>query len=502
MIPDLAMSITSRSLPPLRGGLLSMYRAAWFALAATATGILLLSMLHPAGGALIVGLRLLKAAIVMTVATILFRRRQHDAVAALLSLVLLLWTITSSFDFASSMTGVPMILDRLRFLLFTIALLLFPNGEWCPRWGRGIAVASVVVFAIGTAEALHRLPTHSFLPLAIPCVIAAIATLIIRFRTASAEAERLQLKWVALGLTSGVGCILAARAGFALMMRMDLSFAAPLVFEALFQCGIVLVALGFLVSLLRYRLFDVETAVTRSAAYGGLTLALLATFAGTEATIENVGQAYLGMGLGNVSAAMAAAVAAVLLNPLHDRISRWAEQYFQRDLVLLKQDLPEMLEDLAATATPAQLATAILPRINAAIHATRSVLLGSGGVAIAADGVLLKDVRRWLRQNPRPDNLKVCDRHDPLFPIRLPLSHPASGAPGWILLGPRPDGSLYGREELGAVESLRPTVRRALLWVITREASHDARRRERRALHRELAELRDRLDRAGSGKPS
>jgi hypothetical protein len=248
-----------------------MYRAAWFALAATAAGILLLSMLHPAAGALIVGLRLLKAAIVMTVATILFRRRQHDAVAALLSLALLLWTITSSFDFASSMTGVPMILDRLRFLLFTIALLLFPNGEWRPRWGRGIAIASVIVFAIGTAEALNRLPTHSFLPLAIPCVIAAIATLIIRFRTASAEAERLQLKWVALGLASGVGCILAARAGFALMMRTDLSFAAPLVFEALFQCGIVLVALGILVSLLRYRLFDVEAAVTRSAAYGGLT---------------------------------------------------------------------------------------------------------------------------------------------------------------------------------------------------------------------------------------
>jgi hypothetical protein len=478
-----------------------MYRAAWFALAAIAVGILLLSMLHPAAGALIVGLRLLKAAIVMTVATILFRRRQHDAVAALLSLALLLWTVTSSFDFASSMTGIPTILDRLRFLLFTLALLLFPNGEWHPRWGRGIAVASVMVFAIGTTEALHGLPTHSFLPLAIPCVIAAIATLVIRFRTAATDAERLQMKWVALGLGSGVGCILAARAGVALTAQMVLPPGAPVLFEALFQCGIVLVALGFLVSLLRYRLFDVETAVTRSAAYGGLTLALLATFAGTEATIENVGQAYLGMGLGNVSAAMAAAVAAVLLNPLHDRISRWAEQYFQRDLVLLKQDLPEMLEDLAATATSAQLAAAILPRINTAIHATRSVLLGSGGVAIAADGVLLKDVRRWSSENPRLDNLKACDRHDPLFPIRLRLSHPVSGAAGWILLGPRPDGSLYGREELGAVESLRPTIRRALLWVTTREASHDTQRRERRALRRELAELRDRLDSAGSGKP-
>ena len=478
-----------------------MYRAVWLTLASAAAGILLLSILHPVAGALIVGLRLLKAAIVMTVATILFGRRQRDPVAALLSLALLLWTITSSFDFTASMTGIPTVLDRLRFLLFTLALLLFPNGEWRPRWARSIAVASVIVFAVGAAEALGGLPTRSFLPLAIPCVVAAIGTLVIRFRTAAAEAERLQLKWVALGLVSGVGCILAARAGFALAERMVLPFGAPVLFEALFQCGIVLVALGFLVSLLRYRLFDVETAVTRSAAYGGLTLALLATFAGTEATIENVGQAYLGMGLGNVSAAMAAALAAVLLNPLHDRISHWAEQHFQRDLVLLKRDLPEILEDLAATATPRQLAIAILPRLNAAIHATCSALVGPGGVAIAADGVPLKDVQRWLSEEVKLDTAKECDRHDLLFPIRLPLSCPISGAVGWILLGPRPDGSLYGKDNLDAVKSLRPAVRRTLLWVITREASRKAQRRQRQSLGRELAELRDRLDSAGSDKP-
>ena len=499
-LPD-PMPLASRSLPPLRGGLLGVYRIAWLVLAAAAAGILLLSILHPTAGPLILGLRLLKAGIVMAVAVILFRHRQRDVVAALLSLALLLWTITSSFDFASSMTGLPTVLDRLRFLLFTLALLLFPNGEWRARWTRNIALASTAVFAMGAAEALGWLPTRSFLPLAIPCVLAAIATLIIRFRTASAEAERLQLKWVALGLVSGVGCILAARAGFALTARMAMPVGAPVLLEALFQCGIVLVALGFLVSLLRYRLFDVETAVTRSAAYGGLTLALLAIFAGTEATIENVGQAYLGMGLGNVSAAMAAAVAAVLLNPLHDRISRWAEQHFQRDLVLLKRDLPEILEDLAATATRPQLATAILPHINAAIHATRSALVGPRGVAIAAAGVLLKDVRRWLSENPGLDAVKECDRHDPLFPIRVPLSHPISGAAGWILLGPRPDGSLCGREDLGAVKSLLPAVRRTLLWVITREASRKAQHRQRQSLCRELAELRSRLDGAGSGKP-
>ena len=96
----------------------------------------------------------------------------------------------------------------------------------------------------------------------------------------------------------------------------------PILWEALFQLGIIIVALGFLVSLLRYRLFDAETVISRSAVYAALTIALVATFGGTEAAIQNLGQEYLGMNIGGISGAMAAAVAAVLLSPLHGRITR------------------------------------------------------------------------------------------------------------------------------------------------------------------------------------
>jgi hypothetical protein len=499
MIPTGEAPITRGGLPPLGGGSLAVYRVLWIVLAAAAVGTLTFSIIHPTTRPLIIGLRLLKAVIVLAVATILFRRRQQDAVAALLTLSLLLWTITSSFDFASAMTSVPAVLDRFRFMLFTIALVLFPSGEWRPRWTRVIAIVTVGVFAIGAAEAVGWLPTHSFLLLAIPCVIAAIATLVDRFRSASTEVERLQLKWVALGLVSGIGCILLARAGFVLATRTAVPVAAPVVLEALFQIGIVLVSLGFLVSLLRYRLFDAETAVSRSAAYGGLTLALLATFAGTEAVIETWGQNYFGMGIGNVAAAIAAAIAAVLLTPLHHRISQWAEQHFQRDLVLLKRELPEILEDLAIAATPPQLAAAVLPRINAAVHATRSALVDPAGAIIAAEGVQLPDVQRWSAENFRTAAaLEECVRGDLLFPIRLQLACPVSGTVGWFLLGPRPDGSLYGKEDIGAVNSLRPAVRRALVGATARETSLRAQGRQIQALRRDIAGLRNSL---GGARP-
>ena len=338
------------------------------------------------------------------------------------------------------------------------------------------------MFLLGIAEGIQLVPTHLFLPFAIACIIAAVAALFVRFRTAATEAVRQQLKWVALGLVAGIGLILTARSGAALASALPPLRAVPILWEAMFQVGIAIVALGFLVSLLRYRLFDAETAISRSAAFAGLTIALVATFAGTEAAIEWVGQQYLGMGIGNVSAAMAAAVAAVLLNPFHSRISDWAEQHFQRDLVLLKRDLPKILEDLAASATSQEVGAVVLSRINQAVHATRSALVAPGSSVIAASGIPVKGIKRCSREPLRTD--------DVLFPVQLELAYPVSGKSGWLLLGPRPDGSLYGKEDLDAIKAVLPAIRHALAWATAHEAVTNQQRRQWQSLRREIAELR------------
>ena len=82
----------------------------------------------------------------------------------------------------------------------------------------------------------------------------------------------------------------------------------------------------------------------------------------------------MGAGVGNASGAIAAAIAAVLLTPLHGRITGWAEQHFQRDLAVLKTQLPELLADLPESPRRAQVGDAVLPRIDEAIHAARTAL--------------------------------------------------------------------------------------------------------------------------------
>lgn len=478
-----ASDVTKDRLPPLGGGLLRFYQLTFASLAAGAALAITLPLLGSMADPVVTVLRSIKGLALIGVAAILFRRRQNDAVAALLSLAFLAWTITSSVDFTTA-TLWPQLLDRARFILFALALLLFPNGDWRPFWTRHAAVASIAVFLVGIVETAGIVPTKTFLPAAIGCILAALIALIASFRIANEEAIRKQLKWVALGLVAGIGLILSARLGATVMPL-------PVLWEAMFQSGISIVALGFLVSLLRYRLYDAEAAISRSAVLAALTLTLVGCFAATEAVIEWLGQQYLGAGLGNVSAAMAAAVAAVLLNPLHGRINKWAEYRFQRDLVELKEDLARVLADRTASATPAELGAAILPRICAGVHSDWAALVVEHK-AMATHGIAVGTAEAWVRGHQQAD-----DR--PTALTTLDLDCPYSGRAGRILLGPRPDGSALGRDDLQALEDVRPALRDALAWARQRESGIREARRKDRAIQRRFLRLERRVERIEGG---
>src|SRR4051812_12957569 len=91
----------------------SAYLVMWWLLALGGAGLLVASLFQPIAHPAILALRFLKGVVVISVCGILLRRRRNDPVAALLSLAFLSWTITSSFDFAST-NVLPMLLDRVR----------------------------------------------------------------------------------------------------------------------------------------------------------------------------------------------------------------------------------------------------------------------------------------------------------------------------------------------------------------------------------------------------
>lgn len=480
------------SLPPLGGRLFLAYRLAWWLLAAIALATLAWSSVDPQTGLGIALARTAKAIILIAVSAILYRRRRTDPVAAMLALAFLLWTISSSVDFVASL-ALPALIDRLRFLFFALALLLFPDGAWRPGWTRQVAAAIVATFLLGVAEAGGILPTNLFLPIAVGCVLVSLLALLSRYRALEAGIQKQQLKWVVLGLVSGISLILSARTGAALTSDMAVPIVGAILLEGLFQLGIVLIALGFLTSLLRYRLYDAESAISRSAVYAALTLTLVGTFAASEALIELVGQRLFGMAIGNVSGAVAAAVAAMMLTPLHGRISGWAEQHFQHDLAVLKSELPDLLAVLSTSASVRTLAEVVLSRIEQAVQSTRIALLLDGKL-VGTQGIPAASARRLLRGWIPPDAVDLYDRDDEdAFPLRVALRCPLGSVRAWLLLGPRPDGSFYSRDDLAALTEIAPPLQRTLLAVAGHEADDRVRRRLDSEIRQTLSELGQRV---------
>lgn len=486
-MPDMLPAGIS-SLPPLGGRLFLVYRISWWLLLALALVAVALSCLDPAAKPAILALRLAKSAVLVAVSTILFRRRSRDPVAAMLALAFLLWTGSSSTDISSA-TLLSSILDRCRFLLFATALLLFPDGKWRPNLTPAVALAIGATFLLGVAEATGLMASKLYLPVAVACVIATLATLAARYRASGDGTAKQQLKWVTLGLFAGISLILAARGATALTAGMTMPLIGSVAIEGLFQFGIIILALGFLISLLRYRLYDAEAAISRSAVYAALTLALVGIFAGCEALIELFGQQYFGSSFGNVSGAVAAAIAATVMTPLHGKISGWAESRFQHDLAALKHDLPDLLRTLSGGSSVRRLARSVLPRIEQAVQSTRAALLVDGRL-VAAQGVELAPARRLLKGWQPPEPPGKFDRDDrEAFPLNIPLRCPFGKVRGWLLLGPRPDGSFYGRDELDALIEIAQPLQQALFTVVEREGQERQSQRQIRRIGNALQSI-------------
>ncbi len=73
--------------------------------------------------------------------------------------------------------------------------------------------------------------------------------------------------------------------------------------------------------------------------------------------------------------------------------------------------------------------------------------------------------------------------------MRVPLYAKSVGLIGWILLGPRPDGSFYGKDERDALLEISGPTARALMIATTRRKREMKRDQELTNLRATLASL-------------
>ena len=446
--------------------------------------------------------RTLNALTVMAGAILLFWRRASDPVAALLSLGLVAVPANDIAALVSS-PGLQRTLDNsldvVPMACILLGMTVFPSGRFTPRWTL-LIVPAIVAWGMTLVLDAPDMPLPLMLAAVLPGLVIAVGSLAWRYRSMAPGTPKQQVKWVMLGFAA----FFASGMVEIVLLFIDEATTDNRTHFALLVGGMVLSVLqgffivgGLLVALLRYRLYDADAAISRSARYAGLTMALFAVFAASEALIQTLGQQWFGASTGAAGGAMAAALAAVLLVPLHHRLSDWARKRFQRDLARLRAELPELLAEMRTSSAPKELADDALRLVMRGVHATHgAILLADGGrmslvhaEGIAPDGI----AERLAAELPAQPSPGVVRANDPVLPIRVPLVTPSGVTSGWLALGPHPDGSLYGKDDRKALAQVASPLARSLevaLERVRREAAHEA---ERRALADQVAELQRKL---------
>jgi hypothetical protein len=159
-------------------------------------------------------------------------------------------------------------------------------------------------------------PTVAGIVVVLVSVLVAAASLVVRFRRARAV-ERLQLRWLALAAALAAGLLLVALvAGY---LSMD-----AVVLVSMCLC-VALLPLATGAAILRYRLYDLDRIISRTLAYGLLTVLLALGYA---AVVLGLGR-LLPQGSSLVVAAATLGVAAVF-QPARRRIQAAVDRRFNR----------------------------------------------------------------------------------------------------------------------------------------------------------------------------
>lgn len=252
---------------------------------------------------------------------------------------------------------------------WTLTFLLFPTGRFLSGRWRALAWTGGVGLLISMAAwslspdrgrdfvsgrnpwAVSALPTGLLLgigmPLFLGSMLGAVASLAVRFRR-STGLERQQLKWFVLA---------AVIAGIALPTSFVLWYVNPAagIIAALALTGLPLAAGA---AILRYRLYDIDFFISRTVAYAGLTILLLASYAVLTVALG----AFLGRGSAWTTA-VATLVCAFLFRPLRARIQDAVDRRFNRSRYDALHRMTAFLDDVRAGRRPPEDVEAVLGEI-------------------------------------------------------------------------------------------------------------------------------------------
>ena len=220
-------------------------------------------------------------------------------------------------------------------LATVFTFLLFPDGPLSPRWRivvwigvASTAIGSVtgpftgtVQLGIGSDFVVNPLPTIDSTPVvtllpplfgvtAVGCAVASVVSVVLRWRR-SDGVLRLQLRWF-------LAAVVAVAIGFLLTFH---NSGANIAFG--FTVSLIPIACGM--AILRYRLYDIDRIISRTASYAIVTGVLLVTYALVVTSVTR-----LLPDSSTLAVAAATLAAAAIARPLYRRVQQAVDRRFNR----------------------------------------------------------------------------------------------------------------------------------------------------------------------------
>lgn len=301
-------------------------------------------------------LSILSSLFYFMIAGIIFWRMSEDWLGMLVSITLV---FLGGIFFTSSNDALIRAFPDLRPLLDLIQLfgvtalmaifLLFPDGQFVPRWFAWVFGAAVVLFLVSeissvVGEASEPLEILSFLFL----ILIAPANQIYRYVRISTPVAQQQTKWVVLGLVSALVLIITwmmVGAFYPPDQPSSSRLIALVIAVPIIAFLGLLLPLTFAVSILRYRLWDIDIIFNRGLIYGTLTILLALIYFGSITILQNLFTILTGQ-QSPIALVISTLIIAALFQPLYRRVQELINRRFYRG----KYDAGKILTDFASTA--------------------------------------------------------------------------------------------------------------------------------------------------------
>ncbi|MBI4790317.1 MAG: hypothetical protein HY782_25065 [Chloroflexi bacterium] len=302
-------------------------------------------------------LEVVVALVYVAIALIIYRRKSDSPIGLFASLFLVTFGIGGS-----SYVLTPLMVQHsagffltgsvttLAYSMLPLFFYLFPDGRLVPRWAwipAGLWAVSTFFWNFAPRSPLN--PTYWPLWLYSLYLLlvwgSALFAQVYRYRRVSSLAQRQQTKWLVFGFGLMVLLLLPPFFLLPILLPSAESEAFYSILMPVQTLAMSIIPIALAISILRYRLWDIDILIRRTLIYAVLTASLAFVYFGSVVLLQQLLRAVTGQA-SELAIIVSTLAIAALFNPLRKRVQDTIDSRFYRK----KYDAARVLAEFAATA--------------------------------------------------------------------------------------------------------------------------------------------------------